>query len=165
MSYVSDTFKSELIEQVKDLLEIYNVLTSEHRHEKDVILFNLAVVAGTLAYYCDVKDIPVLNESDTILQAGHERLRAHFLSKKETVSNGIDSFLKEPTKDGLKALNEIFIVAEKVDEEEAFLDDFGIATKTIKAFSDDYTHLKELAKKLKTKYRFFDDEILDAITS
>ena len=165
MSYVSDAFKNELVEQVKDLLEIYNVLTSEHRHEKDVILFNLAVVAGTLAYYCDAKDIPVLNESDTILQAGHERLRAHFLSKKEAVSNGIDSFLKEPTEQGLKDLNEIFIVAEEVDEEELFLEDFHIASKAIKSFSGDYAHLKKLAKRLKTKYRFFDDEILDAIIS
>ena len=163
MSYVSDTFKSELIEQVKDLLEVYNLL--KDGNEKDRVLFHLAIVAGTLSLYCDAKSIPVLNQSDPVLQEGHEKLRKHFLSKKESIKTAIDSFLRQPTEDGLKTLNEVFIVAEKVDEEEVFLEDFHIATKTIKSFSEDYTHLKELAKKLKTKYRFFDDEILDAIIS
>jgi len=163
MSYFKDGFKAELIEQVKDLVEIYNALKEEHGHEKDIVVFNLAIVAGTLALYWKASEIPVLNQAESVLQANHEQLRKHFLSKKKSISDMIYGFLKDPTEQRLKDLNEIFVVAEWVDEEEAFLDDFDIASKTLKCFSEQYAHLSALAKKLKTEYRFFDDDILDNI--
>ena len=159
MSYLKDAFKAELVEQVKDLLEIYNALKEEeHRHE---VVFHIAIVAGTLALYWKASEIPVLNQADPVLQNNHERLRKHFLSKKKSISDMFDRFLKEPSAQGLKDLNEVFIVAERIDEEEVFLDDFNIASKLIGAFPEQYAHLSVLAKELMTKYRFFDDMFLD----
>ena len=147
-------YKNELLAQSKDLITIWNVAKEER------ILFAIATVHDTLAYYDEAQE-----DTEKILQDNHEMLRDYVLKHKDVVGSSIAKFIEDPCKDYLFELNELFMVLDRIDEEGSFSKDIMNLEKTILANPDKFKHLDAYAIKMKTHYRMFDDTVLYALTT